>query len=58
MKALKAFKSIFPHGDYDLFLHYFRFWHDVDIALWAYGEIRQGEYLYEKSILKEVLKCK
>ena len=56
MKAEEAFKSIFPNGDYALFLHYFKFWDDVDLALWAYGEIRQNEYLHEKAILKEVLK--
>ena len=56
MNAQQAFKAIFPNGDYNLFLHYFKFWHDVDLSLWAYGEIRRHEYLREKSVLKNELR--
>ena len=55
VKASQAFRDIFPNGNYAQFLHYFSYWHDVDLALWAYGEIRQHEYLMEKATLKNEL---
>ena len=56
MRAEQSFKDIFPHGDFDNFLHLFKFWKDIDIALWCYGEIRKNEYMHERAILKEELK--
>ena len=55
LKIYDALLRIFPHADLNLFLHFYNFWHDVDCALWCYGEIRQGEYLNEKSLLKDAL---
>ena len=55
-KIYSALLKIFPNADLGLFLHFYNFWHDVDCALWCYGEIRKDEYLMEKSLLKEVLK--
>ena len=55
VKALNAFRGIFPNGDFKQFLHLFNYWHNVDLALWAYGEIRGHEYLREKATLKNEL---
>ena len=54
-QVYEALRRIFPNADLNLFLHLYHFWHDVDIALWSYGEIRKDEYLREKALLKDAL---
>ena len=61
MKQTRVYETllrIFPNADLNLFLHFYHFWHDVDLALWCYGEIRKDEYLMVKSLLKVVLEGK
>ena len=50
-----ALKQIFPNGDVNLFLHFYNWWHDLDLALYSYGEIREGEYIQEKENIKRLL---
>ena len=66
VKALNAFRGVFPHGNFNEFMRYFLFWRGdslpsrgeytaVDLALWCYGEIRRGTYVKERCVLEREL---